>query len=42
MAYSVPGYLPQEYFAAGNFIIGEKVKLFDSKLPEESENYQVL
>jgi hypothetical protein len=42
MAYSVPGYLPQEYFEAGNFIIGKKVILFDFKLPGKSENYQVL
>jgi len=35
MAFSVPGYLPQEVYEAGDFIIGEKVILFDEKLLEE-------
>jgi hypothetical protein len=37
MAFSVPGYLPQEVYEAGDFIIGEKVILFDQKLSEESK-----
>lgn len=36
MAFSVPGYLPQEVYEAGDYIIGQKVILFDEKLPEES------
>ena len=36
MAFSVPGYLPQEVYEVGDYIIGEKVILFDEKLPEKS------
>ena len=42
MAFSVPGYLPQEVYEAGNYIIGEKVILFDQKQPEEQQIVNIL